>query len=121
MTIIFVPINKDREYDLEQQTKIINDLMKKGWKHLGYTLLKDKAGEDITAAILFADFLWMGECDGVEKPEIGREENTRVGPRYADKTVKVPVCPRCGCELEEERNPDARTMYHFKCKCGYTY
>lgn len=41
------------------------------------------------------------------------------------KTILVTVleCPRCGKELVEERDPDARTMWHWKCnqECGYKY
>lgn len=44
-------------------------------------------------------------------------------PKYVKKTVvvEVPTCPKCGKELEEEKDPDARTLYHLKCSCGYKY
>lgn len=44
-------------------------------------------------------------------------------PEYVKKTVvvEIPVCPKCGGELEEEKDPDARILYHLKCSCGYRY
>lgn len=43
-------------------------------------------------------------------------------PIWKEKTItiNVPICPRCGNEMEIETDPDARTLYHYKCnKCRY--
>lgn len=44
-------------------------------------------------------------------------------PKFIKKIVviKVPICPKCGGDLEEEKDADARILYHLKCSCGYKY
>lgn len=52
-----------------------------------------------------------------------RELRDDMKPKYVKKTVVIEVhtCPKCGGELEEEKGPDARELYHLKCSCGYKY
>ncbi len=125
MVVIYIPIEQGNRYTLEQQSEFMNEMMQKGWKHLGYTMFKNPIEENVPVAILFADFLWTEECKGIEKPEIKKEDGSDTGtePKYVHRAViiKVPICPKCGLQLEEEKDPDARAMYHFKCPCGYTH
>lgn len=38
------------------------------------------------------------------------------------RTVMIPFCPKCGGEMEEEKNIDARTLWWYKCtKCDYKH
>lgn len=73
MVVIYVPIEHDEKYTLEQQGKFMNGMMEKGWKHLGYTTFTDPLGKNTIVGILFVDFLWMDGCNGVEKPGINKE------------------------------------------------
>ena len=29
--------------------------------------------------------------------------------------IKIPYCPTCGEQLEEETNADCRTLWHYRC------
>lgn len=63
MVIVYVPI-PDNKSLLEQQKKFLDEMLKKGWKHLGHTKLKDFIGVEITVAILFSDTLRKEEIEG---------------------------------------------------------
>ena len=64
MVVVYVPIDPDNKSLIEQQKKFIDEMLKKGWKHLGHTKLKDFLGVEITVAILFSDTLWKEEIEG---------------------------------------------------------
>lgn len=58
MVVVYVPIDPDNKAVLEQQKKFLDDMIQKGWRHLGHTKLKDVFGTEIVVTILFSDFLW---------------------------------------------------------------
>lgn len=64
MVIVYVPIDPDNKFLLEQQKKLLDGMLKKGWKNLGHTKLKDFLGVEVKVAILFSDTLWNVEIEG---------------------------------------------------------
>ena len=42
MVVVYVPIYPDNKSLSEQQKKFLEEMLKKGWKHLGHTKLKEK-------------------------------------------------------------------------------
>ncbi len=63
MVVVYVPIDPDNVSLLEQQKKFLDGMLKKGWRHLGHTKLKDFLGVEITVAILFSDALQKDEIE----------------------------------------------------------
>jgi len=64
MVVVYIPVDPDDRYFLEQQKKFLDEMLKKGWKHIGHTKLKDFLGAEIMVAILFSDTLWKEEIEG---------------------------------------------------------
>lgn len=61
MVVIYVPWYAANNTLVAQQKEFLDGMIKKGWRHLGDTKLKDHLGMQITVSILFADFLWKEE------------------------------------------------------------
>ena len=132
MIIAYVKMSLSNKNILGVQKMFVDKMVQDGWTHLGYTKIKSSlwADEEEVVALLAHNFSLkdgIGNVDELDKLEIELgnvvKGNSGIGPRYIDKTirVRVPICPKCGSELSEETDADARTMCHLKCKCGYAY
>lgn len=64
MVVIYIPMYAANKTLVTQQKEFLDGMIKKGWRHLGQTKLKDPLGFEITVDILFGDSLWKEEIKG---------------------------------------------------------
>ncbi len=60
------------------------------------------------------------EANGDEVVELTLPERVTPEPKWRTVTTqhKVRVCPECAASMTEERDIEARSLYHWKCACG---